>query len=276
MLDSGIAFPPMDCHFRLYPISAAGVDLAEFVPYTQGPMKQWGWKRKILITLILLLICYLGYEWITYPDTALLAHMNPKSTAWMEMRDKEAQEEGKKPHHYQIWKPLGSISPNLKNAVLIAEDAAFFQHDGLDYHEIQEAIKINFERMEFSRGASTITQQLAKNLYLSPSRNPARKIKELALTKSLERNLSKKRIFEIYLNVIEWGDGIYGAEAAARKYYGKSCSELSEGEAAALAAVIINPRMYSPIHPNKRIRRRIATIQARMEKYQYYKVSSGQ
>ena len=145
----------------------------------------------------------------------------------------------------------------------------FFQHEGLDYHEIQEAIKLNFEKMEFSRGASTITQQLAKNLYLNPSKNPVRKIKELALTKSLEKNLSKKRIFEIYLNVIEWGNGIYGAEAAARKYYGKSCSELSETEAAALAAVIINPRRYSPVNPNRRIRRRTATIQARMEKYQY-------
>ena len=239
-------------------------------------MKQWRWKRKILIVIILLLIGYLGFEWITYPNTALLERTNPKSTAWMEMRDKEARYQGKRPRHSQSWKPLGSISPNLKNAVLIAEDAAFFQHEGLDYHEIQEAIKINFEKMEFSRGASTITQQLAKNLYLYPSKNPVRKIKELALTKSLERNLSKKRIFEIYLNVIEWGDSIYGAEAAARKYYGKSCSELSGSEAAALAAVIINPRMYSPIHPNKRIRRRTAIIQARMEKYQYYKVGSGQ
>jgi monofunctional biosynthetic peptidoglycan transglycosylase len=253
----------------MHSIAAASVELAGFVPYTQPPMRKWGWKRKSLAVLVLLLIGYLGYEWITYPDTALLASANPKTTAWMEMRNKEAREEGKKPRRYQIWKPLRAISPNLKNAVLIAEDAAFFQHEGLDYHEIQEAIKLNFEKMEFSRGASTITQQLAKNLYLNPSKNPLRKIKELALTKSLERNLSKKRIFEIYLNVIEWGDGIYGAEAAARKYYGKSCSELSEGEAAALAAVIINPRRYSPVNPNRRIRRRTTTIQARMEKYQY-------
>jgi monofunctional biosynthetic peptidoglycan transglycosylase len=125
--------------------------------------------------------------------------------------------------------------------------------------------------LEFARGASTITQQLAKNLYLSPSKNPLRKLKELALTFSLERNLSKRRILEIYLNVIEWGNGVYGAEAAARTYYGKSCAELSDDEAAALAAVIINPRRYSPTDPNKRIRKRIATIKARMEKYHYYK-----
>ena len=111
---------------RLYPIPAADVELAENVAYTQGPMKQWGWKRKSLAVLVLLLIGYLGYEWITYPDTALLANTNPKTTAWMEMRDKEAREEGKKPRRYQSWKPLRSISPNLKNAVLIAEDAAFF------------------------------------------------------------------------------------------------------------------------------------------------------
>ena len=172
---------------------------------------------------------------------------------------------------YQAWKPIRSISANLKNAVLIAEDAAFFQHEGLDYGEIREAIKINAEKMEFARGASTITQQLAKNLYLSPSRNPARKLKEIFLTFSLERHLTKRRIFEIYLNVIEWGDGVYGAEAAARRYYGKSCSELSDTEAAAMAAVIINPRRYSPINPGKRIRNRTAMIEARMAKYHYYK-----
>ncbi len=187
------------------------------------------------------------------------------------MREDEARENGKKPHRYQVWAPLGSISPNLRNAVLIAEDAAFFQHDGLDYHQIHEAIKINAEKMEFARGASTITQQLAKNLYLSPSKNPIRKLKELLMTFSLERNLSKRRIFELYLNVIEWGDGVYGAEAAARTYYGKSCSTLSDHEAAALAAVIINPLRYSPVRPNRRMRNRIAIIEARMARYCYYK-----
>ena len=189
----------------------------------------------------------------------------------MEMRSREARANGMKPRRYQLWAPLPDISANLKNAVLIAEDAAFFQHDGLDYNEIREAIKINAEKLEFARGASTITQQLAKNIYLSPSRNPIRKLKEILLTFSLERNLTKKRIFEIYLNVIEWGDGVYGANAAAHTYYGKSCSDLSVQEAAALAAVIINPRRYSPIQPNRRIRNRIAMIEARMKKYRYYK-----
>jgi monofunctional glycosyltransferase len=227
--------------------------------------------RTILILLCAALLTYVGYEFFTYPDVAVLAKENPKSTAWMELRDREARANGKQPRRYQIWKPIQSISPNLKNAVLIAEDAAFFQHEGLDYGEIREAIKINAEKMEFARGASTITQQLAKNLYLSPSKNPLRKIKEIFLTFSLERQLSKKRIFEIYLNVIEWGDGVYGAEAAARRYYGKSCSELSATEAASLAAVIINPRRYSPIHPGKRIRNRTDMIEDRMARYHYYK-----
>ena len=227
--------------------------------------------RTILILLCLALVIFIGYEALTYPDVAVLAKQNPKSTAWMEMRDRQARADGRKPRRYQVWKPIQSISANLKNAVLIAEDAAFFQHEGLDYGEIREAITINTEKMEFARGASTITQQLAKNLYLSPSRNPARKLKEIFLTFSLERHLTKRRIFEIYLNVIEWGDGVYGAEAAARRYYGKSCSELSDTEAAAMAAVIINPRRYSPINPGKRIRNRTAMIEARMAKYHYYK-----
>ncbi len=227
--------------------------------------------RKLILVVVSLAAVYVGYEAITFPRVEGLAKTNPGMTAWMEMRDAEARARGKKTRRFQVWMPLGAISPNLKNAVLIAEDAAFFQHEGLDYNEIREAIKINAEKLEFARGASTITQQLAKNLYLSPSRNPMRKLKELMITLALERHLSKRRIFEIYLNVIEWGDGVYGAEAAARTYFGKSCSSLSEEEAAALAAVIINPRRYSPVEPNKRIRNRIAMIIARMQKYRYYK-----
>jgi monofunctional biosynthetic peptidoglycan transglycosylase len=226
---------------------------------------------KIFLLILLLLVAYAGYEVITFPDIPVLIRQNPRSTAWMEMRDREARSNGKEARRYQIWVPLGDISPNLKNAVLIAEDAAFFQHEGLDYNEIREAIKINAERMEFARGASTITQQLAKNLYLSASKNPLRKLKEILITFALERNLTKKRIFELYMNVIEWGEGVYGAEAAARDYFGKSCANLSEEEAAALAAVIINPRLYSPIHPGRRIRNRIALIHGRMQKYRYYR-----
>lgn len=226
---------------------------------------------KVLLIALLALGGWFAFEVATFPDVARLAKENPKTTAWADMRDAEARAKGKRGRRYQVWVPLNSISPSLKNAVLIAEDAAFFQHEGLDYDEIKEAVKINAEKLEFARGASTITQQLAKNLYLSPSKNPLRKVKELIITFALERHLPKRRIFEIYLNVIEWGDGIYGVEAAARTYFGKSCSGLSDEEAAALAAVIINPRRYSPVEPNKRIRNRIAMILERMQKYRYYK-----
>ncbi len=232
-------------------------------------------KRRIWPRLALFALLAFGgwitFEVATFPDVARLAKENPTTTAWMAMREAEAKEKGKRTRHYQIWVPLSGISAALKNAVLIAEDAAFFQHEGLDYNEIREAVKINAEKLEFARGASTITQQLAKNLYLSPSRNPVRKLKEVIITFALERHLSKRRIFEIYLNVIEWGDGIYGAEAAARTYFGKPCSNLSDEEAAALAAVIINPRRYSPVQPNHRIRNRIGMILERMQKYRYYK-----
>jgi len=233
-----------------------------------GFWKLSGW---VLLYLALAVAGYVAYEWATWPDVARLATANPTTTAWMEMRAAEARAKGMRPRRAQIWVPLTAISPHLKNAVLIAEDAAFFQHEGLDYNEIREAIKVNAEKLEFARGASTITQQLAKNLYLSPSRNPMRKLKELLLTLTLEHHLSKRRIFELYLNVIEWGDGIYGAEAAARTYFATSSGDLSREQAAALAAVIINPRRYSPTAPSRRIRNRIALILERMQRYQYYK-----
>ncbi|MBN2336994.1 MAG: monofunctional biosynthetic peptidoglycan transglycosylase [Acidobacteria bacterium] len=233
-------------------------------------MKKRNRRRNALLLLSLLAAAWLGYEWLVFPDTAALARTNPASTAWMELREREARKDKRPVRRRHQWRPLSSISPHLKNAVLVTEDAAFFQHEGIDYDEIREAMKINLEKGEIVRGASTITQQLAKNLYLSPSRSPLRKAKELLITRSLEKNLTKRRIFELYLNVIEWGDGIYGAEAAARAYYGKSAAHLGRDEAAALAAVIINPRRYSPVNPNRRIRSRIRTIRARMERARYY------
>lgn len=236
-------------------------------------MKKENRRRNALLLLPLLAAAWLGWEWLIFPDTASLARTNPASTAWMELREREARKAKRPVRRRQEWRPLGSISPHLKNAVLVTEDAAFFQHEGIDYDEIREAMKINLEKGEIVRGASTITQQLAKNLYLSPARTPRRKVRELLITRSLEKNLTKRRIFELYLNVIEWGDGIYGAEAAARAWFGKSAAHLDRDEAAALAAVIINPRRYSPVSPNRRIRSRIRTIRARMERARYYPVT---
>src|SRR5262245_8592385 len=157
---------------------------------------------------------------------------------------------------------------NLRRAVLAAEDSAFFEHEGIDIAEIKKSIQTSLVKGESLRGASTITQQLAKNLYLSPSRDPMRKIKELMITWRLETALSKARILEIYLNVIEWGDLVWGAEAAARTYFGVSASELSREQAALLAGAIINPRVYSPANPRGRLLRRQQIILARMPGYE--------
>ena len=164
----------------------------------------------------------------------------------------------------QRWVSYGRLSPQLVRAVLVTEDSAFWQHDGLDYQQIKESLEVNLERGEFARGASTITQQLAKNLYLSPSKNPIRKLRELIIARRLEAELSKQRILEVYLNVIEWGNGIYGAEAAARTYFGKSASRLTASESALLAAAIANPRVMNPGAPTGRLRRRQQMVMRRM------------
>jgi len=148
--------------------------------------------------------------------------------------------------------------------VLVAEDGTFWRHDGVDYDQLRDAVEVSVERMEFVRGASTITQQLAKNLYLSPSKNPIRKLRELIIARRLEAELSKQRILELYLNVIEWGDGIYGAEAAARQYFRTSAAQLGPQESALLAAALVNPHLLDPGHPSARLRRRQQMILKRM------------
>jgi monofunctional biosynthetic peptidoglycan transglycosylase len=160
--------------------------------------------------------------------------------------------------------PYARISSHLKRAVIVTEDSAFFEHEGLDYEQIRESIEQSLEDGTEFRGASTITQQLAKNLYLSPSRNPVRKLRELFITRRLEASLTKRRILEIYLNVIEWGDGIFGCEAAARAYFGKSAADLSRDEAALMAGAIINPRELHVDRPNKRLLRRQQIVLRRM------------
>jgi monofunctional biosynthetic peptidoglycan transglycosylase len=204
---------------------------------------------------------------VTLPDVRSLATTNPKTTAFMDLRQRAAEREGTDLRHYQVWVPYGRISQNLKRAVLVAEDDAFWQHEGVDMEQLKISIERDITKGQPVRGGSTITQQLAKNLYLSPSRDPVRKLRELIIARRLEAALSKARIFEIYLNVIEWGDGIWGAEAAARTYFGSSAASLSREQAALLAGAIINPRLYSPAHPNARLRRRQRIILSRMGGY---------
>jgi monofunctional biosynthetic peptidoglycan transglycosylase len=205
-----------------------------------------------------------AYAYLTLPNVRLLRTTNPATTAFIELRAREAAAKGDTPRRLQRWVPYGRISPNLTRAVLVAEDGRFWQHDGVDYEQLRDAIEVNVERMEFFRGASTITQQLAKNLYLSPSKNPIRKLRELLIARRLEAELSKQRILELYLNVIEWGDGIYGAEAAARQYFRTSAAQLGPQEGALLAGAITSPRVFDPAHPTSRLRRRQQMILRRM------------
>ena len=205
-----------------------------------------------------------AFIYLTLPDVRPLRTENPSGTAFMALRAREANARGLPVTRDWRWVPYARISPNLKKAVIVTEDDAFWQHGGIDYEQLRESMEVNWERKEFARGASTITQQLAKNLYLSPSKNPIRKLKELLITRRLEVELSKQRILELYLNAIEWGDGIWGAEAAARRYFKKSAAELTATESALLAGAIANPHLLDPGHPSARLRRRQQMIMRRM------------
>ena len=205
-----------------------------------------------------------AYAYLTVPDVRPLKTINPTTTAFMELRDQESRARGQHPKRLMRWEGYSRISRDVKRAVLVAEDSAFWTHEGIDFEQLQESLEVDWRRGRFVRGASTITQQLAKNLYLSPSRNPLRKFRELIIARRLEAELTKARILELYLNVIEWGDGIYGVEAASRTYFHESAAELGPEEAALLAAAIINPRLYSPARPNARLIRRQQLILRRM------------
>ena len=223
-------------------------------------------KRLLQGTLAVAAVAFAAsaYLYLSLPDVRPLRKENPKTTAFMELREREADKAGKKPRKLQQWVAYERISPSLKRAVIVSEDAAFFSHEGVDYDELEKSFEDSWKTGKRMRGGSTITQQLAKNLYLSPSRNPVRKIEELLIARRLEVELSKRRILELYLNVIEWGDGIWGAEAAARAYFQKPASALDADESALLAASIINPRRYSPARPSTFLLRRQGLIRQRM------------
>ncbi len=214
---------------------------------------------------ILALAATAGYELATWPDVAVLREHNPRTTAFIERyrrRHPNARVE-------QRWVGYGAIAPSLKQAVLVGEDINFFSHHGFDPAEIRKAVRTAWEEKEAPRGASTVTQQLAKNLWLSPSRNPVRKLKEAILTRQLEHDLGKRRILELYLNVVEFGPGVFGAEAAAGHYFGLTAAELASPQAAALAAGLPKPSTWHPGSPSKVYLRRVETIEDRMEKAQF-------
>ena len=202
-------------------------------------------NAKFALGFILIALLSLLY-FLSVPDLSKLKKGNSQKTALMEYREKESKEKGKKFRTNQTWMPLSNISPYLVKAVLIAEDDKFWSHEGFDYEAIQKAIEKDVKAGRFKFGGSTISQQLARNLYLSPAKTPLRKMREAIITWRMEKVLSKRRILELYLNLVEWGEGIFGVEAASRYYFGKPSSELTPQESARLAAVLPNPRKYHP------------------------------
>ena len=206
--------------------------------------------KRVFLIFLAVAAAYAVYVAAALPSPGqvrALSTANPGATAVMRQRDDEARRAGRPSRRRaQTWVPLSRMSRNLIRAVLASEDQRFFGHDGVDWEAIQKSIEEDRKKGRFARGGSTITQQLAKNLYFGTHKTLTRKLRELVAARWMEQYLSKRRILELYLNVIEWGDGIYGAEAAARRWYGKAAADLGEEEAAGLAAMIPNPRRINP------------------------------
>ena len=220
-----------------------------------------------LKTFFLAVALFVLYELLTIPyfSIARLEKENPGETALMKQRFEEAEEMGKPLKVVQKWIPLSRLPKHATDAIIVAEDGAFYSHGGIDWFEVRESIEKNLDKGRFARGASTITQQLAKNLFLSTSKDPVRKFKEVLITILLEQFLSKNRILELYVNVIEWGKGVFGIEAASQKYFGKSASHLTLDEATRLAAVIPSPLRHRPNDDSRYVLRRKQIVLRRME-----------
>jgi monofunctional biosynthetic peptidoglycan transglycosylase len=219
-----------------------------------------------VVLVLFVLVAWLAWEAITWPNVRALATRPPASTTFIERHKASEREAGRLPRAEWRWVPSSAISIHLKRAAVVAEDAAFFRHHGFSTAEMREAALQALEERRIPRGASTITQQLAKNLWLSPSRSPLRKAREAILTWQLERTLSKRRILELYLNVAEFGPGVYGAEAGSRIYFDKPAAALSPDEAAQLAAGLPRPRTWHPGITSPGYRRYVETIRARMQR----------
>ena len=226
----------------------------------------WSKVHWIQVTVIVV-VAFIVEQVATFPfgEVTALARRNPTRTAFMEQQAELAKHDGRRFKVFQRWLPLKDIPKDVVNAVIVSEDGTFWSHHGFDWFELKESIGRNIEEGRAARGASTITQQLVKNLYLSPSKNPLRKMKEWILTWWMEQRLSKSRILEIYLNVIEWGDGVYGIDAASQFHFGKSAVLLTKDEAARLAAIIPDPRDHMAGSDSQYVIRRSALILDRME-----------
>jgi monofunctional biosynthetic peptidoglycan transglycosylase len=206
----------------------------------------------------------LGYQaWLGMQVWWLIDH-NPRTTAFMAIRLAEQRQHDPHAQLQHIWRDYGQISMHLKRAVIAAEDAKFASHDGFDWDGIRHAFERNLEQGRIVAGGSTITQQLAKNLFLSGSRNPLRKAQEAMVTLMLEGLLEKRRLLELYLNIVEWGHGVFGAEAAARHYHGVSAAALNAEQAARLASMLPRPRYYDDHRDSRALRNKTEIMLQRM------------
>ena len=238
-------------------------------------MKIWRFfkKKRVFLWMVLaIFICFVAFVahlfW-TLPDTSGLAANNPEKTALMTIRIRQAEKEGREYTIRHSWIPFEHVPQLLKDTVRIAEDAGFYWHKGIDFEELKEALKKNIKEKKFARGGSTITQQLAKNLYLSTKKSIIRKIKEYLVARKLENNLSKDRIFELYLNVIELGPGVFGVDAASRYYFGYSVNDLDLEEIVRLVAVLPRPLSSDPREDSPWLKWRCRWLLHKLQLYEY-------
>jgi monofunctional biosynthetic peptidoglycan transglycosylase len=227
--------------------------------------KLWRWIGRGLLLVFGIVLVY--HVWL-FGHVLWWNWFNPSSSAFMEQRLEVLQEKNPKAKLRHEWVRYDKISLNLKRALIAAEDANFMEHEGFDWEAIQKAYEKNLKKGKVVAGGSTISQQLAKNLFLSGRRTPWRKAEETLITLMLENVMSKRRIFEIYLNVIEWGNGVFGAEAAARYYYGTSAANLGPEQAARLAAMVPKPRFYDKVRDTPLLERRTGIVLDRMSDVQ--------
>jgi monofunctional glycosyltransferase len=252
-----------DCGDRVANRLMASPRIIDRIP---GALKRLSWRKLLRRLVIVVVVIMLSYHAFILFRITKLRHSNPSTTNLIDQRAESAKERGREPKIIRTWVPYNNISPHLVRSVLAGEDLRFSRHAGIDWQGIGLAMKKNWQEKRFSRGGSSITQQLAKNLYLSPSKNPVRKVHEMLIAWEMERILGKRRILEIYLNVIEWGDGIYGAEAAARNYFGVSAASLNEEQAVFLSAIIPAPlNGYNPNDRSHYIRHRVNVIRSLMK-----------
>jgi monofunctional biosynthetic peptidoglycan transglycosylase len=225
--------------------------------------KRWFWRW--FWRAFLLSICALfAYQFWIFAQVVYWNYYDPSSSAFMRSRVEALRQQNTEAKFRNHWLPYERISPHLKRAIIAAEDAKFLAHEGFDFEALQNAYRKNLKKGRLVAGGSTISQQLAKNLFLSSEKTPWRKIQEAVITVMLEKVMSKQRILEIYLNVIEWGNHVFGAEAAARHYYGVSAASVSAEQAARLAAMIPNPRFYDKRRNTSLLTKKTRVILRRM------------